>query len=176
MTTVLATTDDVPELMDVLDRRRELGLDLYDEVWEGVYRIVNAPGPQHAAAQGLVLAILQPLAEERDFVALGPANIGVPDDHRIPDACIVERDAIGSSAWLDRALLVVEILSPHEPARAKVDFYSARGVAEYLEIDADLSSADLWALRPGAAPRLVDRSGVVPELDLQALSERLRRG
>ena len=175
MTTVLATTDDLPELRAALDRRRELGLDLYDEVWEGVYRIVNAPGPRHAAIQATLLAILEPLAEERGIVALGPANIGVPDDHRIPDACLVEPSVIGTSAWLERAELVVQILSPDEPSRAKIDFYAARAVAEYLQIDADMSDASLWALSSDAAPQLVDRSGVLPELDLATLRERLRR-
>jgi hypothetical protein len=38
MTLVLASTDQVPELADVIARRRELGLDTYDEWWEGTYR------------------------------------------------------------------------------------------------------------------------------------------
>ncbi len=159
MTTVLATTDDLPELRAALDRRRELGLDLYDEVWEGVYRIVNAPGPRHAAIQATLLAILEPLAEERGIVALGPANIGVPDDHRIPDACLVEPSVIGTSAWLERAELVVEILSPDDATFEKLDFYTAHGVRELLVADWRDRSVRVFALQEGQAER--DRSEVL---------------
>jgi Uma2 family endonuclease len=40
-----------------------------------------------------------------------------------------------SPAFLETAALVVEILSPGERAGAKLDFYAARQVDEYLEID-----------------------------------------
>ncbi len=43
MTTVLATTDELPELEAALARRHESGLDTYDEWWEGVYRTVTGP-------------------------------------------------------------------------------------------------------------------------------------
>lgn len=67
MTTVLASTDAVPELVDVLDRRRAQGLDTYDEWWEGVYRIVTGPTPEHGRI-GLVVA--------------APVNVGLDKDGR----------------------------------------------------------------------------------------------
>jgi hypothetical protein len=37
-----------PELEAVLERRRALGQDLYDEVWAGEYHMAPAPSHRHA--------------------------------------------------------------------------------------------------------------------------------
>ena len=44
---VQTSTDDAPELLARIEHRRANGLDRYDEWWEGVYRIVTGPSPEH---------------------------------------------------------------------------------------------------------------------------------
>lgn len=40
--------DPPPEVEAYLARRRELGQDLYDEVWEGTYHVAPAAHPWHS--------------------------------------------------------------------------------------------------------------------------------
>jgi DNA-binding IclR family transcriptional regulator len=44
---VLASTDEAPELLALIEQRRARGLDRWDEWWEGVYRLVAAPTREH---------------------------------------------------------------------------------------------------------------------------------
>lgn len=137
MTTVLASTDQVPELEAVLVRRRNQGLHTYDEWWDGVYRIVTGPTPEHGQVAGRVFAFLDRLAEGTDLKVSAPVNIGIDkDDARVPDLGVFRDGTPRSSpAFLRTAELVVEILSRGEAAGAKLDFYAAWVVDEYLEID-----------------------------------------
>lgn len=130
--------DPVPAEVDAyLARRAELGLDRFDEMREGVYHMVPAPHPRHAAVQARVLAVLEgAVASPR--VAVGPVNIGVADDYRIPDAAVVEAAALRrGDAFLPGAALVVEVVSPGEDGRGKAGFYAAWGVAELVVVAPD---------------------------------------
>lgn len=173
MTTVLASTEDVPELGRALRRRQELGQDLYDEVWERVYRIVPAPGPRHAAVQASILALLELLADEAGLVALGPVNVGTLDDYRVPDMCVVQPADIGDGAFLATAEVVVEILSATETAGVKRSFYAGRAVAEYMEIRLDPIGVELRRLDAAAGHPVATRSLALKELDLTLVAERV---
>lgn len=137
MTTVLASTDAVPELVDVLDRRRAQGLDTYDEWWEGVYRIVTGPTPEHGRIAGRLFAFLDALAAELGLFVAAPVNVGLDkDDARVPDIGVfIESTERTSAAFLRTAELVVEVLSGHERPGEKLEFYARWGAKEYLEVD-----------------------------------------
>jgi hypothetical protein len=80
MTTVLASTDQLPVLVDALAQRHAQGLDTYDEWWDGVYRVVTGPTPKHG---GLVLKLgrlLLTLAEEAGLDASAPVNQWLPTE------------------------------------------------------------------------------------------------
>jgi hypothetical protein len=47
------------EFEALLERRRRLGQDLFDEVWEGVLHMNPAPSRRHARIEAQLLAILQ---------------------------------------------------------------------------------------------------------------------
>lgn len=138
MTLVLASTDDLSELADALAHRHEQGLDTYDEWWEGVYRIVTGPSPEHGDLILALGAYLRSLATHIGLKASAPLNIGIDkQDCRVPDIGIYRPDTRRTSpAFLASAELVVEVLSPSEQAGAKLDFYRQWNVREYLEIDA----------------------------------------
>ena len=137
MTTVLASTEALPELVDVLARRHQLGLDGCDEWWEGVYRVVTGPSPEHGTIVLELGAFLLPLARAARRHVGAQANIGQDKvDCRVPDLAVWGPDTPRTStAFLASADLVVEILSPGEQSGAKLDFYGRWRVAEYLEID-----------------------------------------
>lgn len=134
MTRVLADAKDVPGLHALLERRRALGQDVYDEVWEGVYRIVPVPPARHGRAQARVLSFFADHPVRAGAVATGPVNIGAEDDYRIPDVAVISVDHV-DALYVPSAMVVVEILSATEASGGKVAFYRARGVATYVEVD-----------------------------------------
>jgi Uma2 family endonuclease len=150
MTTVQATTDQLPALADFLAERKAHGLDTYDEWWDGVYRIVTGPSPEHGLLLSRLLIFLVSLADRVGFGVSPPVNIGIDkQDARVPDIGVFRLDTPRTSpAFLTTAVLVVEILSKGEQAGSKLDFYARWHVDEYLEIE----------LRTGQA-RLLVRDG-----------------
>lgn len=51
------------EIEAVLERRRRTGADRFDEVWEGVLRIVPAPGDRHALIEWQIPRLLGPAVD-----------------------------------------------------------------------------------------------------------------
>lgn len=133
-------------LADWLARRRELGQDLYDEVWEGVYHVAPAPHRRHGDIDDQIAALLRPLARRVDLWPSGPLNIGEPDDYRVPDrAYLRDREM---QTFVPTAAVVVEIVSPDDETFAKFPFYAVRGVEELLVVDPQGASVQ-WYRRDG---------------------------
>jgi Uma2 family endonuclease len=159
---VQTSTDDAPELLARIEHRRANGLDRFDEWWEGVYRIVTGPSPEHGEFVATLAAALIPGARARNLGLATPVNVGVDKyDAKVPDLGVFRRDTARTSpAFLDTADLVVEVLSPGERAGEKLPFYRAREVREYLEVDLRARTVRLLALRQGVwVP--IDRSDVI---------------
>jgi len=134
-----------------LARRRELGQDLYDEVWEGEYHVAPAPHPAHPAHGDLddqLALLLGPRARHAGLRGSGPLNVGEPDDYRVPDRAYLR--ARPTTAFVPTAALVVEIVSPGDETWAKPGFYFAHGVEELLVIDPVRRSVDLLCRGPSA--------------------------
>jgi Uma2 family endonuclease len=148
MAAVYATTD---QLDDWLEERHRVGLDTYDEWWEGTYRIVTGPTPEHGRLLNKLAVFLDPLAEAVGLHSAAPINVGTDKfDCRVPDLGIYHPDTSRTSpAFLTTAVLVVEVLSPGERSLEKLDFYEDHGVREYLEIDLDGQTVELWANADG---------------------------
>jgi len=160
VTVVLTPIDAVAGLAEALDARRAAGLDRYDEWWEGVYRIVTGPSPEHGELAAWLGGVLRPAARSKGMKVAAPVNIGVDKaDCRVPDIGVYLPDTPRTSpAFLATAVLVVELLSPGEVPRAKLDFYG--GVEEVLEVDVATGQARLL-FRPdeaGAAEPWSERS------------------
>jgi len=144
---VQTSTDEAPELLALIEQRRATGLDRYDEWWQGVYRIVTGPSPEHGEFVANLAAALLPKARARGLGLSTPVNVGVDKfDARVPDLGIFRRDTQRSSpAFLESAELVAEGLSPGELAGEKLPFYASRNVREYLEVDVRAQSVRLLA-------------------------------
>ena len=136
----------VPDVGRLIDERRRLGLDLFDEWHEGVYVIVAGPSPEHGAVAAELITVLGPLARARGLRIATPTNIGTDeDDSRVPDLTMYRPDTPRTSpAFLATAELAVEVLSPRERPQAKLGFYAAHGVREYVEVDPDARTVRLW--------------------------------
>jgi Uma2 family endonuclease len=145
-----------------LQRRRALGQDLFDEVWEGDYHVAPAPHGRHGDIDDQLAAFLRPLARERGLWPSGPLNIGRPDDYRVPDRAYLH--AREPRAFQPSAAIVVEIVAPGDETYAKLDFYAAQGVEEVLVVDPGRAIVE-WYARRG------DRMQPAGRSDLLGLTE-----
>jgi Uma2 family endonuclease len=141
---------DVPE--SLLDERRRLGLDVFDEVWEGVLHMVPPPSGEHQRLGSKLVAVLLAAAERRRLVASHETGLfAAADDYRVPDI-VVARPANCTHRGVDEtAELVVELRSPGDESDEKLPWYAARGVAEVLIVDPATRRFELYRNVGGAA-------------------------
>lgn len=123
-----------PQVMQTwLERRRELGQDLYDEMWEGVYHVAPAPHPAHGYLDDELAVLLRPHVRAAGLYGSGPLNVGNPQDYRVPDRAYTRGRA--TRTFVPTVAVAVEILSPHDESLDKLDFYFAHEVEELLIVD-----------------------------------------
>jgi hypothetical protein len=74
------------ESAELIARRRRLGQDLFDEVWEGVLHMNPAPPGAHGAIETQLTMVLGPLATSAGLVLTAQYNVGDSErDYRVPD-------------------------------------------------------------------------------------------
>jgi hypothetical protein len=100
------------ELEALLARRRSLGLDTHDEVWEGDYHMAPAAHASHGWLDDQLAVLLHPLARDAGLGGTGAFNLGAPGDFRVPDRGY--HRVRPATTWLSTAAIVVEIESPHD--------------------------------------------------------------
>lgn len=123
-----------PEALEsYIQRRRALGLDTFDEIWEGSYHMAPAAHPSHGYVDHALAVLLDPFATVAGLVATGPFNLGSIDDYRVPDHGYHRR--LPHDVWVPTVALVVEVVSPDDETFAKFDFYAAHGVEEIIVAD-----------------------------------------
>lgn len=135
-----------PELSVFLERRRALGQDRFDEVWEGVYHVAPAPNAWHGYAVLAVADVLSAATRAAGLIATSPFNLGDADDYRVPDLGY-HRD-FPTATFVSTAAIVVEVVSPDDQTFAKLPFYLAHDVDEVLVVDAGTRAAR-WFIRSG---------------------------
>lgn len=150
----------------IIRRRRRLGIDAHDEVWDGVYLMSPQPNIEHQElAFRLTLAFFQAI----DAVGLGRALCGVSlsdrargwtKNYRTPDVSVF---LMGNPAkalkthWQGGPDFAVEVLSKDDQARKKFDFYASIGTRELLLVDRQPWALELYRL-DGGVLRLVAKS------------------
>jgi Uma2 family endonuclease len=153
----------------LLERRRRLGIDLYDEMWEGVLHMAPAPHSAHGKVERRVARLLDAPAQAAGLEASGPVNIGDAEDYRVPDAALLQPGP--DSVYLPSAALVVEIVSPGDETWDKLPFYAAHDVDELLIVDPQERAVHWLALRDGGYEP-VQRSALI-DLGAERLAERI---
>lgn len=149
-----------PEVERLIERRKQLGQDGYDEVWEGVYHMAPMARGRHGYLQTELAVILEPSAEAAGLVGTGPFNLGPSDyDFRVPDLGYF-RTVDPEAVYLHTAAVVVEIVSPGDETYEKLPFYAAQGVEELLVVHADQRTVQILELHQGRYEK-VDRSSVL---------------
>lgn len=149
------------ELQALLERRRRLGQDGRDEVWEGVLHLVPAPAHRHAdIAQQLAVILDAPARTAGLQPTVAGFNLGdSKDDFRVPDGGLHRPGA--AEMWHPTAALVLEILSPDDETWEKLPFYAAHHVDEILIVDPDAHRVYWLGLTADERYEPIERSALV---------------
>jgi Uma2 family endonuclease len=152
---------EVPE--SLLAERRRLGIDRWDEMWEGVLHLVPPPSGWHQEFGSELFLFLGPIAKARGLKATYETGLfGSEKSYRTPDLAFslpsqrTERGVEGG------AELVIEILSPNDETYEKLPFYAAFPVREVLVLNPDTRAIELLVLQGGTYYRVAaDEKGLV---------------
>ena len=152
----LVVVGDPPvEITAFLARRRALGQDHLDEVWEGDYHVVPAAHPWHGIVDSAMAELLGPPARTVGLVPSSQFNLGEQGDYRVPDGGYHRR--VPSTVWVSTAAIVVEVVSPGDETWAKFAFY-ARHQVEELCIADPFHQRIRWFVLAGSEYEEVDGS------------------
>lgn len=175
----------------ILAERQANGKYVRDEVWDGVTFIMPEADNEHDELIGFFRFVFR-LAFGADSGCRihGPVNVSDRSskwrqNYRIPDVSVFlpENPAEDRKThWFGGPDLAIEIVSPDDRSRDKVDFYAKVGTSELLVVDRDPWQLELYRrvddklklisrIRPGDRRKLV--SVVVP-LEFQLLRGRPR--
>ena len=140
--------DEDPAVEALLERRRALGLDGRDEVWEGVYHVAPHEHPRNGVIAMSLSDLLNARARAARLVPGGSFNLGEPDDVRVLELGFHRQ--VPDGVYASTAALVVEVRSPRDETFQKFGFYAAHGVEELWVVDPLERSVRIWQLREGA--------------------------
>jgi len=129
---------------EMLARRRALGHDRFDEVWEGVYRMNPGPPFAHARVDSELVVALHPRARRAGLASVTTFNVGEPTNYRVPDQGYVRDPQDG--LYLPTADVVVEVLSPGDDSYLKFGFYADHGISEIIIADPATASIEIYQL------------------------------
>jgi Uma2 family endonuclease len=128
----------------LIARRRRLGIDRFDEVWDGVYVMSPPPDIEHQVFGFDLVEVLKVIVKQ---TGLGEVFSGVAisdrmDDwkknFRVPDASVFLNDNPAKDCetfWFGGPDLAIEIVSPKDRSRKKIPFYEKVGTRELLIVD-----------------------------------------
>ena len=121
-----------------LERRRKLGIDTRDELWDGVWHLVNPPTLWHERLRTDMLLALAPRARALGLEPFGGAGViqDPENDFRIPDQVYARADQ-AIDEGVTGAELIIEVRSPGDESYEKLPFYAERGVREVLIVHQD---------------------------------------
>ena len=158
------------EFEALLERRRKLGQDLLDEVWEGVYHMNPAPNRRHAHIVQQLAELLGPPARNAGLLPMiSIFNLGESEDYRVPDGGLFEPGP--DAVFMPTAALVIEVVSPDDETWDKLGFYAAHDVRELLIVDPRKRAVDWLALR-GSEYTPIERSALI-DCGAAELAERI---
>jgi hypothetical protein len=159
---------DAHQLAALADRRHAWGVDVFDEVWEGV-RHHPPVGPHSALQQALALALDDRARERGVTPVLGAFEPRDPNaGHGVTDAEPLLRGDMAASA-----VLAVEIVPAPDWTAPRLAELAADRVDEVVVVDLR-RRAVTWLAMAAGRYRPVDRSALL-DLDAVALAALVKR-
>lgn len=140
---------DVPDAW--LEERRRLGVDRWDELWEGVLHMVPPPSGDHQILGTRLAVALSAPAEARGLLLSYETGLfASDDDYRVPDLIVASPLQRSDRGVEGTAELVIELRSPGDETDAKLPWYAARRVTEVLVVDPATRRCELHAASGGS--------------------------
>jgi len=142
----------------MIARRRRLGIDGRDEVWDGVYVMAPEADVEH---QEFAFDLAAVFAEAIRRAGLGRCTHGVNisdrkrgwiKNFRVPDAAVFLNGTTAQMCgefWFGGPDFAVEIVSPRDRTRKKLPFYEKIGTRELLIVDRRPWKLTLYRLTDG---------------------------
>jgi len=158
-----------PQLQELLELRRRIGVDRQDEVWEGVYHMIPPASIVHSLVAQQLSVLLDAPARANGLVVGMEFGLGTKNNYRAPDLGVHSEPQLGIR--VPTAAIVVEILSPKDETWKKLPFYAEHGVDELLIVDPVNRSVTWFALQDGEY-RPAERSEIL-DLGASELAERI---
>jgi Uma2 family endonuclease len=128
----------------MIARRRRLGIDHWDEVWDGVYVMAPAADNQHFEVAADLLTVLVECVRRPGLGRVMP-GINISDrkegwrkNFRCPDVTVFLTGTAAEDCgkfWYGGPDFAIEIVSPHDRTRKKIPFYEKVGTRELLIVD-----------------------------------------
>jgi Uma2 family endonuclease len=162
-------------IREIYATRTRHGNPPHDEVWAGTLVLYAPPDNEHQLVRGVLAVALRSLTSA-DVMA--GANVAGDEDwlrdYRCPDVCVYLASNTAKDCdthWVGGPDIAVEITSPGEDPRLKLDFHAKVKTRELLIVDRDPWAVELYQLRRGklvsagtsdAATSAVLASGVLP--------------
>jgi len=142
----------------VIDERRRMGLDRPDEIWEGTYVIMPNPNDEHQDLVGEIDTVLRIVIQHKGLGQVRP-GVNISDrlvdwrfNFRCPDVVVFLNDTAAEchdTFWYGGPDFAIEIISPNDRTRDKLEFYASVQTRELLVIDRDPWSLELYRLIDG---------------------------
>jgi Uma2 family endonuclease len=138
--------------------RERTGADRFDEVWEGIYMMAPLADDVHQDLQTQLGAVFtlavtwSGLGVVRTGTNVSDREIGWTSNYRIPDVAVFLNNTKAvnlGSHWLGGPDFGIEIVSPHDQSRDKLDFYASIGSREVMFVDRDPWALELYRLVNG---------------------------
>lgn len=142
----------------IIHRRRRLGLDRKDEVWNGRYIIMPDPDNVHQEFVAELVFILTLVVKRAGLGNVYPGgNISDREEkwtsnYRVPDVTVFLNDNPAENRnthWFGGPDLAIEIVSDNDKSRKKLDFYAGVGTRELLIVDRVPWQLELFRLTDG---------------------------
>ena len=153
----------------LIRRRRRLGLDRFDEVWDGVYVMSPLADDEHqdigtSLASCFVVAVgSMGLGKVRAGSNVSDRVEGWKKNYRCPDVAVYMNGTtahLHCTHWVGGPDFAVEGVSRYDRTRQKFNFYAQIGTRELLVVDRYPWALELYRLNEARAFDLVGRSTV----------------
>ncbi len=131
----------------LLDERSQLGIDRWDEVWDGVLHMVPPPSFEHQCLATDLALVLRDLVPRGLRVVVQAGVFESNKNYRVPDVIVADPAEAAKRGLDGRAELVVEVLSPGDESRNKFAFYASRGVREVWLFEPATRAIEVHSLR-----------------------------
>jgi Uma2 family endonuclease len=151
-----ALIQDIDLSRRLIAERKRLGHDRFDEVWEGVYVMNPLANWEHQVLVSALIGCLRSvisdprLGEVLPGVNVSDREQGWETNFRCPDVAVFLNDTkavnCGTFAF-GGPDFAVEIVSPNDRSREKLDFYAKVGTRELLIVDRKPWALELYRLQ-----------------------------